>query len=232
MAAKKKQPDQEAGGGTAVAAGIAAVVESIALKNIRADEHNHRLQLAGPLKRQETERLKRLAASMQADGLLQPIVVYRDLAPGVYHRVIGSRRCAAAGLLGWTEISAHVLASIPTPPEIQRMRASENLDRADLSPAERALAIWELVEAHQQLQVGGRDRAIELTAADRGETASWVKDCLYVVDRLTPKSRELLAAGRLNLGQARVLATASGELQERLADDARWRTRWPIRKSR
>src|SRR5215470_6571961 len=60
-----------------------------------------------PRQAMDPERLAELAASIRAQGLIQPIVV-RGVAGGGYEIIAGERRWRAAQLAGMTEIPALV----------------------------------------------------------------------------------------------------------------------------
>jgi ParB family chromosome partitioning protein len=78
-----------------------------------------------------------LAASIQAHGLMQPIVV-RPVANG-YELVAGHRRLEAARLLGWTEIA--VIVRDENADEAYILTFVENLQREDLTADEEAEAL-------------------------------------------------------------------------------------------
>lgn len=102
----------------------------------------------------DPEALRTLAESIKADGVMQPVVV-RPVEGG-YELVAGERRLRASRLAGLAEIPAIVR------PVDDRVSAElalvENLQRADLSPVERALAFRALIERHglTQAQLGER----------------------------------------------------------------------------
>jgi len=90
------------------------------------------------------DELHTLAKSMASLGLLQPIGLRALPETGRYRRLWGGRRTAAARLLGWTAIPAKVVG-----PEVPELDAAllENLDRADLTPVEEALALRSAIAA-------------------------------------------------------------------------------------
>lgn len=85
-----------------------------------------------------------LQASIQAIGLLQPILVkpaeINSLGKPGYRLIAGAHRVAAARNLGWTEIEARVIEGLRYL-ETELIEIDENLIRAELSPAQRAAAI-------------------------------------------------------------------------------------------
>ncbi|MBA7636807.1 Nucleoid occlusion protein [subsurface metagenome] len=90
------------------------------------------------------EYILELAESMRQVGLLQSITV--DEQDGRHEIVIGHRRFLAAKKLGWTEIRAEV--GHFTVIEKALMRATENLQRENLSPIEEGYIYIGLQDEH------------------------------------------------------------------------------------
>jgi ParB/RepB/Spo0J family partition protein len=186
--------------------------KDVLLGTLVDDGKNHRLA-----SKADAAAITDLAASLKADGQLQPILVYTT-GDGRYHRIFGYRREQAARQLGWETIQAEVLTGRPTDADIHRFRAIENLQRQNLNAAEEAIAVHELVHAHAGTDGAGLENAMSRAAADLGRPMAWVRDRLYVVERLTKKTRELVAAGKVNFLQARELAKiGDAEVQEDFA---------------
>ena len=99
----------------------------------------------------------KLAESMQIVGLLHPIVV-RPGVTGGFSLVVGRHRYEAARQLQWQSIRASVIDDLDVGQALAA-EIDENLIRAHLSPAERALHIGrrkELYEArHPETKHGG-----------------------------------------------------------------------------
>ncbi len=172
----------------------------IPLESIIFDNKNHRLPTAAA-----TRKLDRLVDSIAVDGVLQPILVYPEGKK--FHLVCGRRRSLAAERCKLAVIPASVMDHVPDEIEKTRLRSIENLDRDDLTPAERCVAIAEMVEAVK----GDMQRAARDLGIDPGE----VEDCCYVYHRLAPKVRSMLGEGLINLQQARQLAKC-GDAQDQL----------------
>jgi ParB family chromosome partitioning protein len=89
-----------------------------------------------------------LAQDMRKHGLRQPIEVRRVRESGdkeLFDVVAGQRRMLAARLLNWKTIKAFVLSD--TLLENDRLLSlSENINRVDIDPKDRALAVLELLE--------------------------------------------------------------------------------------
>jgi len=83
----------------------------------------------------DEQRLGELADSMAAEGLHQPIGVRAYGMPERLEVIYGHRRYLAARMLGWTEIEVR---NYPAGADVLLIRASENNNREQLSPAEEA----------------------------------------------------------------------------------------------
>jgi ParB/RepB/Spo0J family partition protein len=108
-----------------------------------------------------------LAESMKAQGVLQPIILRRSEAPG-FLLVAGHHRLEAARGLGWHSIPARLIEA-PEADFALLAEIDENLVRADLSAAERALHIGRRKEiyerthpetAHGAVGRGGKSRKL------------------------------------------------------------------------
>jgi ParB family chromosome partitioning protein len=109
----------------------------------------------------DPERLKELADSIRAQGLIQPIVV-RPLGPEHFEIIAGERRWRAAQLADLTEVPC-VVREVPDQATVA-MALIENIQREDLNPLEEASALERLIDefhlTHQQAaEAVGRSRA-------------------------------------------------------------------------
>jgi len=148
-----------------------------------------------PRHRFEAEPLDELAASIRAQGLIQPIVV-RAIGAGRYEIIAGERRWRAAQKAGLAEIPALVKTVQET--AVVAMALIENIQREDLSPLEEAQALSRLIDefglTHQQ-------------AADAvGRSRASVSNLLRLLE-LPAEIKRLLDERRLEMGHARALAT-------------------------
>jgi len=96
-------------------------------------------------KRIEEKEIESLSASLQYDGLLQPIKVM-EKADGRFERIFGGRREAAARVAGWSNITAIVIPEI-SPLDRILDNGIENSERKDLSSFEEARLCVRLREA-------------------------------------------------------------------------------------
>jgi ParB-like nuclease domain len=110
------------------------------------------------------ENVTALAQSMADQGLLQPIVV-RPHKGGGYWLIAGLHRFEAAKKLNWKVMNCFVLDDIDAD-QAELIEIDENLIRAELSPAERAIHIGKRKELYEKLhpetkatKAGGPGRA-------------------------------------------------------------------------
>jgi ParB family chromosome partitioning protein len=113
-----------------------------------------------PRTRMDEGPMDELVASMQASGMLQPVVV-RPRGGG-YELIAGERRWRAATRLGWTKIPA-VVKDVDDQ-TLLTLALIENLQRDDLSPIDEAGAYQRLVAEfnlpHAEIaRLVGRNRA-------------------------------------------------------------------------
>lgn len=158
-----------------------------------------------PRTRMDQEALSELAASVKAQGVMQPILV-RPVANERYEIIAGERRWRAARIAGL----ATVPALVRDVPDRQALAVSliENIQREDLNPLEEAAGIQRLV---QEFGMTHADAAGVL-----GRSRSGVSNLLRLLD-LAPPVRELVAAGRLDMGHARALLALPVARQMELA---------------
>ncbi|MDH5718563.1 MAG: ParB/RepB/Spo0J family partition protein [Spirochaetia bacterium] len=84
--------------------------------------------------------IKSLAASLQEEGLLQPIVVTKE--DNSYYIVAGERRYRAAKSLNWKDIECRIIKKIPK--DKYKVAVIENIQRENLSPIEESHAFKKL----------------------------------------------------------------------------------------
>ncbi len=91
-----------------------------------------------PRKHFDQQRLQELADSLQAEGMLEPIIV--RVSPNdaeTYEIAAGERRWRAARLAGWTACPAEILESC-SDARMKRVALLENIQREQLTPLELA----------------------------------------------------------------------------------------------
>ncbi|QKS31254.1 ParB/RepB/Spo0J family partition protein [Accumulibacter sp.] len=158
-----------------------------------------------PRTRMDATSLEELAASIRAQGLMQPILV-RPIADERYEIIAGERRWRAAQMAGLNEVST-LIREIPDEAALA-MALIENIQRENLNPLEEALGLQRLIDefsmTHQQ-------------AADAVGRSRPAASNLLRLLQLAPPVQELLLQGEIDMGHARALLPLEGALQVRLA---------------
>ena len=153
--------------------------------------------------------LEELAASIRAQGLMQPILVRpvgERLGEDRYEIVAGERRWRAAQMAGLAEVPT-LIREIPDETALA-MALIENIQRENLNPLEEAQGLQRLIDefsmTHQQ-------------AADAvGRSRPAASNLLRLLQLVAPV-QELLMQGLIDMGHARALLPLSGALQIQLA---------------
>jgi ParB family chromosome partitioning protein len=167
----------------------------------------------------DAEALSALAASIEASGVVQPLLV-RPLPDGSYELVAGERRWRAAQQAGLEKVPAVVRDQA----KAERLQAAliENMVREDLNPVEEARACAALVE---DLGLTKEDLSKRV-----GRSRPAVSNLIRLLE-LPDETLELLELGELSEGHGRALLGASGnDVRRRLARDA-VRGGWSVRET-
>ena len=151
--------------------------------------------------------LQELAASIKAQGLMQPIVV-RPRPQGGYELIAGERRWRAAQMAGLVRIPA-VIKDV-SDEQASAMALIENIQREDLNPLEEAFALQRLKDEFELTQQQVADAV--------GKSRVAVTNLLRLLN-LSPPVRDMLQTGALEMGHARALLSLTSIEQERLALD-------------
>lgn len=156
----------------------------------------------------EPAKLEELAASIRANGVIQPIVVRRQ--DSGFQIVAGERRWRASKLAGLSEVP--VVVQDVADPQMLELALIENIQREDLNPIETAQAYERLSRelGLSQEEIGRR------TGKDRTSIANTIR-----LLRLPKEIQLLLAEHRLSMGHARaILGVPDAEEQILLAEKA------------
>ena len=196
------------GGNAHVAAGAAVPekdrVQELAVADIRANRYQ-------PRKDFDEAALEDLKASVEAYGVLQPVIVRRLPASegeGQYELIAGERRLRAAKLAGLAKVPAIVREYSDA--ETSEIALIENLQREDLNPMEEARAYQSLIGSFGLTQ----DEISKKVGRSRSHIANFLR-----LQKLDEKVQDYVASGTLSMGQARPLvALESHELQRKAAD--------------
>ena len=151
------------------------------------------------------EALKELAASIQAVGVLQPIIV----APSGerFTIIAGERRYRASRLAGLDEIPA-IVRDWDSQKRLE-VALIENLQRDDLNPVEEAMGVRQLMDESGLTQ--------EKVAERLGKSRPAVANLLRLLN-LPDSVKEMLREGKLSAGHARALVTVDPKRQVQLAN--------------
>jgi ParB family chromosome partitioning protein len=163
--------------------------------------------------------LAALAASIEASGVVQPLLV-RPLPDGSYELVAGERRWRAAQQAGLEKVPAVIREQA----EAERLQAAliENMVREDLNPVEEARACSALVE---ELGLTKEELARRV-----GRSRPAVSNLIRLLE-LPDEALELLEKGGLSEGHGKALLGVPGnEVRRRLARDAA-RAGWSVRET-
>ena len=153
-------------------------------------------------------RLEELAASIRANGVIQPLIVRKTGAN--YQIVAGERRWRAAQHAGLKEVP--VVVQDVAEPKLLELALIENIQREDLGPMEIARA-FERLSSEAGLS---QEQIAVRTGKDRASVANYLR-----LLRLPDRVQSLLQASRISMGHAKaILGLPSDELQVQTAERA------------
>lgn len=159
-----------------------------------------------PRRDMHPEALEELAASIKAQGVMQPIVV-RPISADKYEIIAGERRWRATQLAGLDTIPA-VVRQIPDEAAIA-MALIENIQREDLNAMEEALALARLQQefelTHQQI------------ADAVGKSRATVTNLLRLMT-LRDDVQRMLEYGDIEMGHAKALLGLPADQQSSAAN--------------
>ena len=165
-----------------------------------------------PRTKMDDSSLEELAASIRAQGLMQPILV-RPIGNNRYEIIAGERRWRAAKIAGLAEVPA-LVRDVPDSSALA-MALVENIQRENLNPLEEAGGVQRLIGefklTHQE--------AAEAIGRSRAATTNLLR-----LLNLQKAVQALVFDGKLEMGHARALLALNGRQQEsaarRVADQA------------
>lgn len=154
-----------------------------------------------PRKTFERESLEQLAESIQAYGVLQPIIVRPNpTVNDTYEIIAGERRWRASKLCGLDEIPAIILNGDDL--KTAQVALIENIQREDLNAIEEALAYQGLMERFSLTQ--------EQVAKQVGKSRPAVANLLRLLE-LPDEVIEMLKSDEISAGHARALLALDDE---------------------
>ncbi len=146
--------------------------------------------------------LTELANSMQAQGLINPVVV-RLVEGGRYQLIAGERRVRAARKLGWNTIPVTVVQADDR--KAAEATITENLQRADLNPLEKAHAFHRYIRAFQCTQ----EELAKRVSVERSTVANLLR-----LLELPEAVQKQIATGTLSAGHGRALLPLGDERKQ------------------
>ena len=161
-----------------------------------------------PRTRFREEALDELARSIQASGIIQPLVL-RPIGRR-YQLIAGERRWRAAQRAGLSKVAA-IVKEVPDELALE-MTLVENIQREDLNAMEAARAFERLMDEFQLTQ----EAVAERTGKDRATVANAIR-----LLKLEPTIQDWIEEGKLTAGHGRaLLAVADSPLRMRYAQRA------------
>ena len=139
------------------------------------------------------EQLGELAASIAANGVVQPVLV-RPLANGRFQLIAGERRWRASQMAGKTTVPA-MLRQV-SDEQAMEITIVENLQRADLNPMEQARAFERLGREFHMTQ----EQMAQRTGKERATVANFLR-----LLKLPASIQKRVEAAELTFGHARAL---------------------------
>ncbi|MCF0233543.1 MAG: ParB/RepB/Spo0J family partition protein, partial [Thermoguttaceae bacterium] len=154
--------------------------------------------------------MRSLAASIAQHGMIQPIVARKQGER--YEIVAGERRFRAAKMAGWEKVPAHFL--VVDDREMAELALTENMQRRDLNPIEKALAFRAYLDSYG----GTHEELAKRLDLDR----STVTNLTRLLD-LPEEIQTMTRRGDLTQGHARALLPLEEwdqlELARRVAEE-------------
>jgi ParB family chromosome partitioning protein len=161
-----------------------------------------------PRTRFREEALDELARSIQASGIIQPLVV-RPVG-NRYQLIAGERRWRASQRAGLHKVSV-IVRQVPDELALE-MTLVENIQREDLNAIEQARAFDRLMDEFQLTQ----ESVAERTGKDRATVANAIR-----LLKLEPTIQDWIEEGKLTAGHGRaLLAVSEPQLRMRFAQRA------------
>jgi ParB family chromosome partitioning protein len=170
-------------------------VVELEIDRLAPNDHQPRLQM-------DDARLEELAASIRANGVIQPIVV-RRVGDG-YRIIAGERRWRAARRAGLSRVPVVVkeIAGDTAQQKVLELALVENIQRDDLNPIDEAKAYRRLVDEFSMTQ--------EAVATSVGKDRATVANTLRLL-KLPAEVQADVVDGAVSMGHARALLALPGE---------------------
>jgi ParB family chromosome partitioning protein len=154
-----------------------------------------------PRTRMHEQALNELAASIKAQGVMQPLLV-RPVGNGSYELIAGERRWRASQIAGLTEVPV-LIREVPDNAALA-MALVENIQREDLNAMEEASGLQRLVDEFRMTH----EQAAEAVGRSRSATTNLLR-----LLKLAKPVQAMLMDGTLEMGHARALLALEGAKQ-------------------
>jgi ParB family chromosome partitioning protein len=167
-----------------------------------------------PRRSMDDAKLDELAASIRAQGVIQPIVVREHIgADGkggrTYEIIAGERRWRASQRAGLAEVPAVI--RVVDDRTVVAMALIENIQREDLNPLEEAQALQRLIDEFDLTHAAAAEAV--------GRSRAAVSNLLRLLE-LPAEIRALVQSGALEMGHARALLPLAVPMAISLAKQA------------
>ena len=169
-------------------------IENISIDKIKPNRHQPRTVF-------NEEKLQELAESIKENGLIEPIVVVRSVAPGEYELIAGERRLRACKLAGLTEIRAIIQEGASDKDKLD-LALIENVQREDLNPIEEAKAYKKYSEEYKYTQ----EQIANIVKKNRSVIANTMR-----LLNLPENIQNMIIEGKISAGHGRMLASINDE---------------------
>lgn len=176
-------------------ASSASAPSSLPIEKMQPGEYQPRTNM-------DAESLQELAASIQSQGIIQPILV-RPVSDDKYEIIAGERRWRAAQIAQLDEVPV-LVRDIPDEATLA-VALIENIQRENLNPVEEAVGLKRLMVEF--------DLTHEEMAKSIGRSRTAVTNLLRLLN-LSYAARQLLEHGKIEMGHARALLGLAVEHQD------------------
>ncbi|HRY32326.1 MAG TPA: ParB/RepB/Spo0J family partition protein [Bacteroidales bacterium] len=147
----------------------------------------------------EQEALAELSASIQKQGIIQPVTVRRT-GKDQYQLISGERRLKAAMMAGLEEIPAFIRTADDN--QMLELALVENLQRKDLNSMDIAISLQRLAEEYEYSQ--------ETMAEKLGKKRTTITNYLRLL-KLPPEIQVALRDEQISMGHARALVNITDQ---------------------
>jgi ParB family chromosome partitioning protein len=205
-------------------------VEIIPLNKICLDEENPRelalsiddlvsgIQSDDPLKKrkqQDKEGLLSLSKSINEQGIINPVVVYKEGTS--YKLIAGERRTLASFIAKKTDIPAKVLNAKPDPLKLSLLQWIENIERQDLTLGEKIVNLNKIIDCYcKEHSTTSATIRVEDLSELLGCSTPLASHYRAVINASAPLIEAIKQGQINNLKKAALIARAPKDMQEML----------------